>query len=103
MQLPSPNQTIEENKVGNTLFKSIKRTLYNSLCDKESDIYKAWYDDGLKMVLSQKYITATIASTLTGLGIGLTMIATYVTALIFKFGIDVYCNHHKPEGIMKLR
>lgn len=101
--LPSPKEIIKEGQVGKTLFKSIKRTLYNSLCDKDSDTYKAWYNDGLQMILSRKYISATVVGALMSLGIGIKMIATYVVALIIKFGIEVFCNHHKPEGIMQLR
>ena len=86
-----------------SLFGSIKRTLYKSLCDPESDIYKAWFSGGLKLLLNKAYITTSVISTMSGLGIGIKAIAASVVALIIKFGIEVYCEHYKPDGIMELR
>lgn len=103
LKLPSPQQQVQEDRVGETLFSSVKRTLYKSLCDPESDIYKAWFSDGLKLVLSKKYITSAVIATLTSLGIGVKMIATSIVALVIKFGIEVYCTHYKPSGVMDLR
>lgn len=103
LKLPSPQANIEPMEVGKTLFQSIKRTLYRSLCDPESDIYKAWFTNGIQMVLSKKYISTAVIGILTSLGIGIKLIATSVIALVIKFGIEVYCTHNKPTGIMELR
>jgi hypothetical protein len=103
IKLPSPTETIERGELGKTLFLSIKRTLYNSFCNPESDIYKTWFNAGMQIVLTRKYITTAIVSLFVNLGIGIRALAATVIALIIKFGIEVYCNHHKPTGIMDMR
>lgn len=103
LKLPAPQHQIKEDELGKTLFSSVKRTLYKSLCNPDSDIYKAWFSEGVKTVLSKNYITAAVISTFTGLGIGIKAIVVSVIALVIKFGIEVYCTHNKPNGIMDLR
>lgn len=103
LKLPSPQKQVEQDEVGKTFFSSVKRTLYKSLCDPESDIYKSWFNDGLKTILSKKFITTAVIGLLSELGIGIKMIVTSIIALLFKFGIEVYCTHYKPTGIMDLR
>ncbi|QJD80692.1 hypothetical protein [Spirosoma rhododendri] len=103
LKLPSPTEQIQDDKVGETIFSSFKRTIYKSLCDPESDIYKAWFTNGVNSLLSKKYITGAVVSTLAGLGVGIKMIAASITALILKFGIEVYCAHKKPKGVMEMR
>jgi hypothetical protein len=101
--LSPPIKQNDKEKIGKTVFSSIKRTLYNSICDPNSDTYKAWYNNGLQIVLDKKYITSAVVTLFAGLGIGIKALAISVAALIVKFGIEVFCNHHKPSGIMDLR
>jgi len=103
LALPSPNQKIKDAEVGMTVFQSVKRVLYNSLCTPESDIYKAWFNNGMHMVLSKGYIKTAVLSCLVNLGIGIKMIAASIIALIMKFGIEVYCLKYKPIGLMEIR
>lgn len=98
--LPSPEERIENEQVGKTVFSSIKRIIYKSLCDPNSDIYKSWFHEGLGFVLNKKYIGTAVASCLLDYGIGIKMVAIPVVALIIKFGIEVYCDRYKPTGIM---
>lgn len=106
-RLPAPENMLQNQEVGKTLFSSIKRVLYKSLCDPESDIYKAWYNRGLGFVLNKFTLTANLAaSTLDAfinLGIGLKGLVVPAIALILKFGIEVYCDRYKPIDIMDLR
>ncbi len=90
-------------KVGKTVFSSVKRVLYNSLCDPKSDIYQTWFTNGMKAVLDKKYISAAVIAALSGLGIGIRALAISVVALIIKFGIEVYCEKFKPQNLMELR
>lgn len=99
--LPSGTQILENKKVGKTLFKSVKRVLYKSICDKDSEIYKEWYQSGLTGVTS--LITVIVADAFHSLNIVIRGIIVTVTALIIKFGIAVYCEHYKPTDLMELR
>ncbi len=101
--LPSPEQKIKDEEVGKTVFGSVKRVIYNSLCDPESEIYKTWFNNGMKLVLSKGYIRSTVVTALANLGIGVKMIAATIVALIVKFGLEVYCEHNKPSDLMALR
>ncbi|MEN3323998.1 hypothetical protein VP395_09685 [Mariniflexile soesokkakense] len=101
--LPSPTELINNESTGKTLFSSLKRVIYNSICDPNSEIYKAWYSNGLSVVLDKKYIAGAVVASLTSLGIGLKALAVSAVALIIRFGLDVYCEHYKPTGIMESR
>jgi hypothetical protein len=50
LYLPGEALLVEKAQLGRTLFASIKRVLWNSLCDPQSDIYKAWFG-GLSVFL----------------------------------------------------
>ncbi len=101
--LPSPDQKIKDKEVGITVFESIKRVIYNSLCNPESEIYKTWFNNGMQMVLSKGYIKSSIVSCLVNIGFGVTMIAASIVALVTKFGIEVYCEKYKPIYISDIR
>jgi len=101
--LPSPKDMIKDETAGKTVFQSLKRVVYNSLCDPKSEVYQAWFKNGLGVVLDKKYITGAITASLTGLGIGFKALAVSAVALIIRFGLDIYCEHNKPTGIMEVR
>lgn len=101
--LISSEEMLKDEVVGKTVFSSLKRVIYNSLCDPNSEVYKAWFTQGLGFVLDKKYISGAVLASLTGLGIGLKALAVSAVALILRFGLDVYCEHSKPEGVMELR
>ena len=98
--LPSPETQLEKKELGRTIFSSLKRVLWRSLCDPKSDIYKAWFSEGMTIVLNKKYIASAVIAALSGLGIGIKAIAVSVTALIVKFGLEVFCDRYIPDGIM---
>lgn len=83
-------------EVGVTVSASIKKVLYKSLCSAESEIYKAWFHNGMKSLLSKEYIGITVTSCLLNFGIGMPLLIASVIALIIKFGIEVYCEKYKP-------
>ncbi len=104
LMLPSHNEAIKDEVVGKTVFSSLKRVIYNSLCDQKSDVYKALFSSGgMGIVLDKKYITPAVVSALVGMGIGIKALAVSAVALIIRFGLDVYCEHNKPVGIMEIR
>lgn len=103
LALPSPNQMIMDKEVGITVFESVKRVVYNSLCNPESEIYKTWFNNGMQMVLSKGYIRSAVVSCLANIGFGLSMLASSIIALIMKFGIEVYCTKYKPIYISEIR
>lgn len=103
LALPSPDQKVKDAEVGQTVFQSVKRVVYNSLCSPDSEIYKTWFNNGMQMVLSKGYIRTAVISCLVNLGIGVKLIAASIIALIMKFGIEIYCDKYKPLGLMEIR
>ena len=98
LTLPEPVQQVKNAEVGLTVFESVRRVIYNSLCRPESDIYKSWFNNGMQAILSKQYITTMVTSCLIKLGIGMLLLAAYFIALITKFGIEVYCEKYKPAN-----
>lgn len=101
--LPSPDEKKKKQVVAQTIFSSTRRVLWHSLCDSESDTYKAWVSGGIGAVLDKKFVSSAVISTLSGFGIGIKALAVSATALIIKFGIDVYCDMNPPDDIMTAR
>ncbi|MEZ4805379.1 MAG: hypothetical protein R2852_07820 [Bacteroidia bacterium] len=67
LTLTSPDQKIKDAEVGITVFQSVKRVVYNSLCNPDSEIYKTWFNNGMHMVLSKGYIKTAVISCLVSL------------------------------------
>lgn len=103
LALPSADQKLKDKAVGLTVFESVKRVLYNSLCNPDSDIYKAWFNNGMQLVLDKKYIVSAVIGCLGSIGFGVSMIIASIVALITKFGIEVYCTKYKPIYIHEIR
>jgi hypothetical protein len=103
LYLPGEAQILEKAELGRTTFRSAKRVLWNSLCNPESDIYKAWFSSGLNCVLDRKYLGTAIAACLLNIGIGIKALAVSFAALVMKFGIEVYCDRFKPDFILETR
>ncbi len=103
LALPSPEEKIKEREVGMTVFQSVKRVIYKSLCDKESEIYKIWYTNGMEIILSRGYISSAVLTCLNNIGIGMKLLSASIVALILKFGLEVYCEKNKPYDLMELR
>lgn len=101
--LPGPRERTERRQVGRIVFASFKRTLWRSLCDPESDIYRAWFHQGMGVVLDKKYIGSAVVATFSGFGIGLKALAVSAAALLIKFGLEVFCDVYQPESLMEAR
>lgn len=101
--LPLPQDLINDEKAGKTVFNSLKRVIYNSICDPESEVYKAWCTNGMMLVLDKKYLTIAVGAALNGLGIGYKALMISAVALLFRFGLDWYCQHNKPISVMEIR
>jgi tetratricopeptide (TPR) repeat protein len=101
--LPSPIDAAKDTEAGKTILSSFKRVVYDSLCDPKSEIYKAWYTNGLAVTLDKKFLISAMVASLSGIGIGLKALAVSAAALAIRFGLDVYCNHNKPVSVMAVR
>ena len=101
--LPSPQQKKERKQVGKTIFSALKRVIWRSLCDPESEIYQAWFNNGMQFVLSKKYLTTAMITAFHGLGIGRKALLISSVALVMKLGIETYCDAFEPKGIMEVR
>lgn len=101
--LPLPEDLVKHSELGRTVFSSIRRVLYRSLCDPESDVYKAWFNQGFMTVLNKRYFGIAVMTTLAGMSIGIKALGVSATALLIKLGIEVFCERYKPSGIMEER
>ena len=101
--LPLPEELVKHSELGRTVFSSIRRVLYRSLCDPESDVYKAWYNQGLMAVLDRRYLAIAVTTALSGMSIGVKALGVSATALLIKIGIEVFCDRYKPSGVMEER
>jgi hypothetical protein len=103
LYLPGPRSEKDHHKLGEKVFSSVKLIIWKSLCDPESDVYKSWYSSGVKTILGKRYLTTAVVSALSGFGIGIWGVAVYVTAILLKMGIDVFCDVYQPTSIMNSR
>jgi len=101
--LPSPEELIEDEPAGRTVFSAFKRVVYKSLCDPTSEVYKAWYSNAVGSVVDKKYITAAVVLALAGQGIGIIALAISAAALVLRFGLDIYCERYKPTTVTEFR
>lgn len=101
--LTSPHDAIKDEETGKTVFQSFKRTIYNSICDQNSPVYKMWNDKVIGAVMNSKYIIGAVAAALSSISIGVHALIITAAALVIRFGLDVYCEHYKPKGIMETR
>lgn len=100
LYLPSPAQLKKRVEQGRSFFASLKLVIWKSLCDPKSEIYKAWYTNGMAHVLSKKYYSIVVTAVLFDLGFTAKAVAIPVTALLMKLGIEVYCERYKPGEIL---
>jgi hypothetical protein len=103
LYLPSPASMERKIEQGKSFFASLKLVIWRSLCDPQSEIYKAWYTEGIAHVLSKKYYAFVISATLIDLGFAAKAVAVPVTALLMKLGLEVYCERYKPGEILDSR
>lgn len=101
--LPSPEETIKDKQAGKTVFSSFKRVIYNSICDPKSEVYKAWCTNGLGAVLDKKYLITAVAGALAEMSICVKGLIVSAIALVIRFGLDIYCEHYKPKGVLDIR
>jgi hypothetical protein len=101
--LPTTGDIQRRSELGRTLFGSLKHVMWRALCDPESEVYRVWFGEGLKIVLDRKYFAAAVVTTLLGLGIGIKALAVSATALLIKLGLEVYCDRFRPDAVMSGR
>lgn len=101
--LPPPEDVVNDEEAGRTMFKSFKRVVYKSLCDPTSEVYKGWYTNTVGLTTDKKYISGAIVASLSGYGIGVSMLAISAAALILRFGLDIYCERYKPVTVTEFR
>ena len=100
MYLPSPAAIERKVEQGRSFFTSLKLVIWKSLCDPQSEIYRAWYTNGMAQVFSKKYYAVVVSTALVDLGFAAKAAAVPVTALLMKMGIEVYCERFKPGEIL---
>lgn len=103
LYLPAPAMLEKKAVQGRSFFASLKLVIWKSLCDPQSDIYKAWYTNGMSHFFSKKYYAIVVSATLIDLGFAVKAVAVPVTALLMKLGLEVYCDRYKPGEILDNR
>ena len=98
--LPPPRTVTSKISVGRTVLAAVERVVWRSLCDKESDVYKMWYSEGMAGLIDKKFLTAAVIAALGGLRVGAFALAVYLTAIIVKMGLEVFCEVARPDGVM---
>lgn len=101
--LPSPESLANDVSRGETLFAALKRSAWRALCDSDSDVYKLWWTKGISAVMDKKALTAALVAALGGLRIGQYAVIACVLALIFKVGLEAFCEVSKPKLLMETR
>lgn len=101
--LPSSEETVKNKQAGKTIFSSFKRVIYNSICDPKSEVYKAWYTNGISFVLDKKYIITAVVGALSKINMCVKALIVSAIALVLRFGLDIYCEHYKPKGVLEIR
>lgn len=98
--LPSAKTVAENVAIGRTITDAMKRVVWRSLCDPESDVYKMWCTNGMMAVLDRKMIAGAVVAMLAGMKIGAYTLAVAVAALVFKMGLEVFCEVARPNGVL---
>jgi hypothetical protein len=89
--LNNDSSVAEENsEVKKTYSISAKKVFHESLCNPESDIYKFWNNNVVQLLLSKKAIGAMLVSCL-AFKLDTRLLAASFIALVFKFGVEVFC------------
>lgn len=101
--LPSPAALERRKDQGKTFFQSLKLVVWKSLCDPKSDVYQAWFTNGISHFLSKKYYAVVVSTALVDLGLAAKAIAVPATALLMKLGAEVYCEKYRPGEILDER
>ncbi|MHB1194852.1 MAG: hypothetical protein ACYC6F_17635 [Longimicrobiales bacterium] len=100
LYLPSPKDRRRQKEVGKTVYEAARIVVWRSLCDPSNDVYKLWFESGVQAVVNKKVVGTAVVAALGGLTIGWLALAAALTAMIFKMGLDVFCEVSKLEGLM---
>lgn len=98
--LPPARTLTEKVSLGQTITEATKRVIWRSVCDPQSEIYKAWCTNGMMAFLNSKLLAAYLVSALSGMRIGAFMLAASLVALILRMGLDVFCEVSRPSSMM---
>lgn len=97
--LPAPPDTKKPRELGLKAQAALKRVAWKSVCDPETELFKAW-PGGLGVAYNKTYITAAIMASLSTWKITATMLAASVVALVMKFGATTFCETFVPGSVM---
>lgn len=98
--LPSSKERRKQKEVGKTVFEAAREVVWRSLCDPENDVYKLWNEAGIQAIVNKKVVGAAVVAALHGLTIGWLGLAAVLTAMIFKMGLNLFCEISEPKGLM---
>lgn len=97
--LPAPIEENNKEQLGKRANSALRRVAWRAICNRESEIYKAW-NQGLSVVYDKKYITGAIIASFNSVSISASMLAASAAALAIKFGAEVFCETFEPNSMM---
>lgn len=101
LMLNAPITPADAEEIGKTVYASIKRVVYGSLCDKKNSNYKSWH--GSSATALKTGVTVVVAEVFSKFSIGMKAVLVSVIAIILKLGIEIYCDFNKPINVMSIR
>lgn len=101
--LPSPKEKKKARKVGGTVWEATKRVVWRALCNPKSDLYKMWFDRGVKPAADYRVVAGAVTAALAGANIGYFALAASASAFVIKMGVEVFCESTEELGIMIAR
>jgi hypothetical protein len=101
VKLLAPARTvIEKTAVGRTIYNATTRVVWRSLCDPTSEVYKMWCSEGMMAIIDKKFLTASIVTAMAGMKLGAFALAAALAAMVFKMGLEVFCDVARPSSVM---
>lgn len=98
--LPSPEKKRQKRQEGRTVWDAAKRVIWRALCDPKSDLYKMWFQGGVRPMTDYKMIAGAVAAALAGASIGYIALAAAGTAFVLKAGVEVFCEVTSDDTVM---
>jgi hypothetical protein len=97
--LPCPTTSDRTREIGRKVGSAFKHVAWRSICDPDSDLYKAW-SNNLEYVYNKRLLAGALAAAFKSWKITCFALIVAITAYVIKFGATVFCKAFAPESLM---
>jgi hypothetical protein len=101
--LPPPRDLVRDRKIGDLVFRAVRKKLYPYICDEESEVYQVWVQKGLSAICDHAFVANVVVGALGNYKVLLGGVAIGVTALVIQNGLFKFCDAAKPEPFFSKR